>query len=121
MELNKNTFKITKFENFDSLSDDILLIKNDMEKYVKVKEPMEIIQITGALTDEDEIKKIEENITVDTSLTLNEVKRGQIIWLTVLLRKKGTESYNTQNSMGVLKVRVVDIYMGLTMLKNVIK
>jgi hypothetical protein len=58
-------------------------------------------------------------MTIDKNLNVGEVKRGQIIWMTALLKKPGT-SYNNQ-TLGVLKVRVVDYYYGLNKLNQVIK
>lgn len=100
---------------FEPLSDDILRIKMD-DEYIKGDEPMIVDKITGILTDEDEIKKLEESFTPDTQLNVGEVKRGQIIWLTAILSKPGS-SYSSQ-TIGVLKCRVVDYYYGLNKLNS---
>ena len=109
------------FEKKDvaNLQDDITALVKDGDDYVKAEEPMELVQVTGILTDEEEIKKIEEGMTIDKSLNLGEVKRGEIIWLTALLKKPGT-SYNNQ-TLGVIKVRVVDYFYGLSKLNQVMK
>lgn len=113
-------FKIySEKKDIQNLQDDITALVKDGEDYVKATEPMELVQITGLLTDEEEIKKIEEGMTVDQSLNVGEVKRGQIIWLTALLKKPGT-SYSNQ-TLGVLKLRVVDYFYGLSKLNQVIK
>ena len=96
-----------------------MVIKDDEGNYTKVKEPLEIIQITGVLTDKEEIEKIEENLLPDTQLNVGEVKRGQIIWLTALLKPPGL-SYTSQQ-IGVIKARVVDYYLGLSKLAQVYK
>jgi len=106
-------------KNNQNLQDDITTLVKDGDDYVKTTEPLELVQVTGILTDEEEIAKLEENMTIDKSLNVGEVKRGQIIWLTALLKKPGT-SYNNQ-TLGVIKVRVVDYYYGLSKLNNVIK
>ena len=62
---------------------------------------------------------VDENMTIDKSLNVGEVKRGQIIWLTALLKKPGT-SYTNQ-TLGVLKLRVIDYYYGLNKLNQVMK
>ena len=58
------TKKVKNFEKdgeFQSLSDDIIAIsKLDNGDYEKVKGPINIVQITGMITDEDEIKKLDE-------------------------------------------------------------
>jgi len=102
-----------------NLQDDITTFIKDENKFIKTDEPLEIIQITGLLTDKSEIKKLEENMTIDKSLNVGEVKRGQIIWLTALLKKPGT-SYTNQ-TLGVLKLRIVDYYYGLSKLNQVMK
>ena len=62
---------------------------------------------------------IDENMTIDKSLNVGEVKRGQIIWLTALLKKPGS-SYTNQ-TLGVLKLRIIDYYYGLNKLNQVMK
>lgn len=123
-------FKDKKVKSFDkdneygSLSDDIVVMsKLDRGDYVKVKEPVEIVQITGLITDEDEIKKLDEASgipPVNVDLSLKEVKRGQEIWMTCLLKKPSSSVFNNQ-SIGLIKVRIVDIYFGLSKLSSIIK
>jgi hypothetical protein len=122
-----NDFKDKKNKNFEKdkefqpLSDDIITIsKLDNGEYKKIKEPVEIIQITGMITDEDEIKKLDEiagGPVLNTDLSLKQVKRGQEIWITALLQKQSSTVYNSQ-SIGLLKVRVLDIYYGLSKLST---
>lgn len=117
----EKTKKFDKDKQFQSLSDDIIAIsKLDNGEYEKVKGPVEIVQITGVITDEDEIKKLEEAAgipPVSMDLSLKEVKRGQEIWATALLKKPGSAVYNT-NTVGLLKLRIVDIYFGLSKLST---
>ena len=122
-----NDFKDKKNKNFEKdkefqfLSDDIIAIsKLDNGEYVKIKEPVEIVQITGMLTDEDEIKKLDEiagGPVINTDLSLKQVKRGQEIWITALLQKPTSTVYNTQ-TIGLLKVRIIDIFYGLSKLST---
>lgn len=113
-----------KDHEYDTLSDDITIIsKLDIGDYKKVTEPVEIIQITGVITDEDEIKKLDEASgipPVNVDLSLKEVKRGQEIWMTALLKKPGSSVFNNQ-SLGLIKVRIVDIYFGLSKLSSIMK
>lgn len=106
--------KIQKFDAF---------IKNGVGSYEKVEEPVELVQITGVLTDPVEIEKIEENLNLASvpNLQDKDIKRGQIIWLTALIQQKGTVSYSNQTSTCVLQCRIVNIFKGLNYLKNVIK
>jgi hypothetical protein len=110
--------KQQKSKEFEPLADDILQINTEGE-YKKAQGPVEIVQITGLVKDEEEIAKIEETLSVDTQLNLSNVKRGDILWLTALLKRPGS-SYNPQ-TLGVVKVRVVDYFYGLSKLNQVMK
>ena len=103
-----------------NLQDDISALMKDGEKYVKIDEPMEIVQVTGVLTDEEEIKKIEEHFVVHAGdFSGKEVKRGDIVWLSCLIKKPGN-SY-TPNQQAVLKLRITDIFIGLSKLNQLMK
>ena len=120
---NKEVKKFDKTKEYQPLSDDVIaLAKLDTEEYEEIKGPVTISQITGVVTDPKEIKQIEkaikENYTLDTSLILKDVKRGQIIYLTALLEKSKTASWNAQ-TMGVVKCRIVDFYYGLNKLRTI--
>lgn len=117
--------KVNKFEKdkeFQPLSDDIIAIsKLDNGEYEKVKGPMEIVQITGLITDEDQIKKLDEiagGPVINTDLSLKQVKRGQEIWLTCLLQKPSSSTVYNSQTMGCLKCRILDIYYGLSKLST---
>ena len=120
-------FKTKKVKNFEKegefqpLSDDIIAMsKLDNGDYQKVKGPVNIVQITGIITDEDEIKRLDEiagGPVLNTDLSLKQVKRGQEIWITCLLQKPSSSVFNSQ-TMGCLRVRVVDIYYGLSKLST---
>jgi len=120
-------FKSKKIKDFDKdkefqpLSDDIIAIsKLDNGDYEKVRGPIEIVKVTGLITDEDEIKKLDEiagGPVLNTDLSLKQVKRGDTIWITCLLQKPSSSVFNSQ-SIGTLKVRIVDIYYGLSKLST---
>jgi hypothetical protein len=64
-----------KIKKFKDLSDDIVaLSKLDDGTYEEIKEPITILQITGLITDEKELNKIEEAFTLDTSLSIKNIK-----------------------------------------------
>ena len=110
-----------KIKKFKDLSDDIIaLSKLEDGSFEKIDEPVNILQVTGLITDEDEIKKISEAFTLDTSVVVKDIKRGDILWLTCLLEKSNTTSRNAQN-WGVIKVRIVDYYYGLNKLNTIKK
>ena len=106
-----------KQSEFKPLADDITKIETD-EGYEKVKE-VEIVQITGVIS-EEEAKKIDENMIVHAGdFSGKEIKRGEIIWLSCLMKKPGV-SYTAQ-TQGVLKCRVSDIYLGLSKLNSLMR
>jgi hypothetical protein len=110
-----------KIKKFKDLSDDIIaLSKLDDGTYEEIKEPITILQVTGLITDEKELSKIEEAFTLDTSVVVKDIKRGDILYLTALLEKSNTTSRNAQN-WGVIKVRIVDYYWGLSKLNTLPK
>lgn len=123
-----DNFKSNKIKSFDkdgeydTLSDDIVaLSKLDNGDYEKVTGSIEIVQITGVITDEDEIKKLDEiagGPVFSTDLGLKQVKRGDTIWITAFIQKPGTQSWTSQKSQSVLKCRIVDIYAGLNKLNT---
>jgi hypothetical protein len=124
----KEVKKFNKKKEYDPLADDIVVLRKlDNGEYEKVKGPVEVIQFTGVITDDDEIDKIENQLdesvpggpVFNTDLRLKKIKRGDIIWVTALLeRPHSTTSYNSQ-TMGVIKCRVVDYYYGLNKLKYI--
>lgn len=101
-------------------------VQRDDGSYEPMEGPVEIVKVIDVIQDKGEIEALEEasapgGFTLSTDLSIKEVKRGDTIWLTALLKRPhATTSFN-QTSMGVLKCRIVEIYQGLSMLKNVIK
>ena len=77
------------------------------------------------MDDPNEIKNIEktikENLTIDTSLNLKSVKRGEILWLTALLQKDNKSQTLNSQTLGVVKVRVIDFFVGLNKLNQIKK
>lgn len=117
---NKNVKSYNKNKEFNQLSDDIVILsKLDSGDYEEIKEPVEIVQITGIITDEDEIAKLDEasGTHINTDLSLKEVKRGEEIWITCLLKKPNSLALNSQ-SLGLIKVRIIDIFYGLSKLST---
>lgn len=113
--------KIKKINEFQPLSDDIIaLSKLENGEYDKISEPINILQITGVVTDENEIKKIEEGFTLDTSINVKDIKRGDVIYLTALIQRTKGSSINSQ-TLSVIKVRIIDYFLGLNKLNNIIK
>ena len=113
-----------KNKEFQPLSDDIIAVKELEDGSIeRIKEPMEIVKITGIITDEEKIKKLNEisgGPVLNTDLSLKQVKRGDTVWITCLLQKPGTAVFNAQ-TMGVLKCRISDIFFGLNILNSIKK
>jgi len=117
--------KIKKFDNdqeYQPLSDDIIAIsKLDNGDYQKVKGPVQIVQITGVITDEEEIKRLDEiagGPILNTDISLKQVKRGQEIWITCLLQRPSSSAVYNSQTLGLLRVRIIDIYYGLSKLST---
>lgn len=100
---------------FEPLANDILQLKDD-GSYEKVKVPIEVVQITGVLS-EEESEKLQETTMVPVNVTPT-TKRGDIIWLTAIIKKPNDQSYNSQ-SVAVIKARVIDIFQGLNAINRI--
>lgn len=126
-----NTFHESKKSNKkvddeqEELSDDINDADLEIEGEPAEKGDYEIESIIDVIVEPEEEKEygnsIEENsVTVQSDMTVKEAKRGDIIWITALLRRKGTTSFNSPAKQGVLKLRIVDIYYGLQYINKVL-
>ena len=114
--------KFKKTKEFEPLSDDILALQELEDGSIEnIKGPVEIVQVTGIIQEPNKIKKLEETINaapvINTDLRVKTIKRGDVIWLTCLLQKPGSTSWNTQQTIGCVKVRVIDFFYGLNKLK----
>jgi len=111
-------------DGFEPLSDDIVALRELEDGTIeKIKGPVEIIQVIDIITDKERIAKLEEAISggpvFNADIGVKEVKRGDIIWVTALLKKPGSTSWsNVQSNYSVLKCRVVDLFWGLNKLKT---
>lgn len=106
-----------KTGEFQPLADDILMLKKlEDGNYEKIKEPVEIVQITGIITDPKEIKKLQENMV---PVNLNkENKVGDIIWLTAVINYTKTSSINSQNFV-VIECRIINMFKGLNAINRI--
>ena len=78
----------------------------------------EIESVVDIITDD----KLEEaNIVNFNSEIKNDVKRGDVIHIVVLLRKKGSSSFSSPSTQAVLRCRIQEIYHGLSCLNKLIK
>lgn len=95
--------------DIDNLNDQL---KNSIESTISSEE-WEIVNVIDVSLDDPDIK---ESVIINADLTNKSVKRGDVIYITAILHKKG--SYYHQNQMGVIKVRIVEIYNSLHVLNT---
>lgn len=118
--------KITKFNDYSEMSTDLndKIEMVDVEKLAKGEYQIE--EILGIIQDPKDIEKFDKmdeanKALLNTDISVKEVKRGDTIYISCLLRPAGTTNLNSQAATAVLKVRVVDIYKGLTALNKFMK
>ena len=118
----KQQYEGKKQPNDPNLADDILLVKQDTLEELDPKD-WEIEKIVDILTDLKTIKKIEENSgsNVSMDLTVKDVKIGQKIYLTALLKPKNKSTAYSIGEMGVIAARVTDVFYGLNKLNQLQK
>jgi hypothetical protein len=120
----KKVKEFNKTKTFEPLSSDIIALKELQDGNVeKVSGPIEIVQVTGVITDEDRISKLEEASVIGPQFNIaknpNEIKIGSVIWLTALAQTPNSTSWNSQPSYVTIQTRVVNIYAGLNKLKTI--
>jgi len=104
-----------KKDKEDDLSNDITELDDQVSDEVKstiLDGEWEIVNIIDVTTE----KPMNEAIIINAELGDKEVKRGDFIYITALINKKGRPYHQSQ--MGVLKVRVVEIYNTLLVLNS---
>jgi hypothetical protein len=108
-----------KDKDLEPLANDVEVLKDEFQdkKPKPSKDEWEIVSVIGVSKDEPELtNELSEAVIVNADLGQG-VKRGELIYITAMLKKK--ESNWTQpNVMGVVKVRVVDIYNSLSILNG---
>lgn len=109
---------MNKIKKYDELSSDIekIELQSEIEKMTGEYHIEEILDI---FTDPSDIPVVEGAIGINTDLSVKDVKRGDTIWITALLKKQG-HSYTSPAVQGVIKLRIIDIYYGLQYLNKVI-
>ncbi len=116
-------FNVKKYKkDIDDGNGVIALQKALDDTYEVIDSPVYIEHIIDIIRDEEEINKIEEaarSLSLNTEIITHEVKQGDYLYITALLRKNKKNSMNSTGSVGVLKVRVVEIYKDLNILKKI--
>lgn len=112
-------YKEIKNKNKNNEETDVTVLNDYINKELqndKSDDKWEILKIIDISLDEP---KKYESIVINAELSNKTVKRGDIIYITALLHKKG--SYYHQSQLGVIKVRVVDIYKTVHVLNSLLK
>lgn len=108
-------------EKQNSLSNDIESLDKQLDdeiKSTKLEGEWEIKSVVSVSLDpptEEELKS-NEAIVINAELGQKPIKRGDFIYITALINKKG--NYTHQNQMGVVKTRIVEIYNTLLVLNQ---
>ena len=101
-----------------TLSDDIEVMKDDLEEASlkdKLEGEWEIDEVLGVSL---ENPKTNESLVINAEIGQRDIKRGEYIYITALLRRKGSSPIH-QSQMGVIKTRVTDIYNSLLVLNSI--
>lgn len=106
-------------KKFSEVSNDIDNKELEIE-VEKLEEPIEIESIIDIFVEPEENSTNENLIALNTDLSNKEVKRGDIVYITAFIKKPG-HSMTSPSTQSILKLRVVDIYQGLSQLNRLIK
>lgn len=104
-----------KKDKSNSLSNDIDALDDQVSDEVKgtiLDGEWEIVNVIDVSMDQP----TNESVVINAELGNKEVKRGDYIYITALLNKKDKPYHQSQ--MGVIKVRVVEIYNTLLVLNQ---
>lgn len=111
----------SKIKKFKELSDDIEKNIFDIEMDEIKSGKYEIESIIDVFCDPKDIKVDESNVSMmGVDLSNKEVGRGDILYISCLMRKKGS-SFSSPSSQHVLRVRVIDMFSGWSYLNKFIK
>jgi hypothetical protein len=108
-------------KKFTNLSQDLENKELDLTTD-KITEPVEIESIVDIFVepDGDITSGLDENlIALNTDLANKEVKRGDVVYITAFIRREG-QSMTSPSTQSVLKLRVIDIYQGLSQLNRLL-
>lgn len=107
-----------KAKELEPLTNDLEPIQDEIDrvqKPIKLKDDeWELVSVVDITSAEPQIK---EAVIVNADLGNTVVSRGDVIYITAMLRKKDAKYYS-QNVMGVIQVRVTDIYNSLSILNT---
>lgn len=105
-----------KKDKSKGLSNDVENLDNQILNTVngtKLEGEWEIVNVIDVTSE----KPQNEAIIINAELGGKDVKRGDFLYITALINKKGSSAYH-QSQMGVIKVRVVEIYNTISVLNS---
>lgn len=70
-------------------------------------------KIIDVIQDPKDIAKYEASAGISTDLTYKTVATGDVLWLTALLKPRNRNTTTSAGEMGVIKVKVMNVYYGL--------
>jgi len=100
------------------VSNDIQDLNNQIDSQIegtKLDGEWEIVSVVDVSVENPQIK---EAIIINAELGNKPVKRGDVIYITAQLKKPGQSQAYNASKMGVIKVRVVDIYNTMLVLNG---
>ena len=101
----------TLSNDIDKLDDQII----DDIKNTKLDGNWEIVSVIDVSTTPP---KIDEAIIINAELGSGEIKRGDLIYITAQIKRPGQVQAYHNMQMGVVKVRVIDIYNSMAILNG---
>lgn len=116
--------KTQKIKKFQELSDDIekeVLDLKDGEIKSKSNDKFEIESVIDVFTDPKDLPLTESGlVAINADLSNKDIKRGDVVYITAMVRKEG-QSFSSPSTQAVIKLRIVDIYHGLSYLNKIMK
>lgn len=98
--------------DIDNLNDQV----NDDIKGDKLSGEWEIVSIIDVTTNKP--TDISEALIINAELGQKEIKRGDFIYITAQIKRKGQTLAYHHSQMGCFKCRVIDIYNTMSILNN---
>lgn len=100
------------------VSNDIKNLNDQIDKHVegtKLEGEWEIVSVIDVSIDMPNIK---EALVINAELGTQQIKRGEYIYITAMIKKPGQSQAYHQNQMGVIKTRICDIYNTMLILNT---
>lgn len=115
----KNTSLEFKKDKPKTISNDVEKLDDQISNNIdgtKLDGEWEIVNVIDVSSNKP--PHIDESLIINAELGGKDVKRGDYVYITALIHRKGSGDYH-QNQMGVLKARITDIYNNLFVLNSI--